>query len=798
MRRKQLAKRVAVAILSASMAFSMVPATGVFAASVTATDVDGTDSSKHPALDSAIVSAINSDGLTYSAETTSDLIKTKVENSLKTAGWTGSNTVVVTVAGPSASKLETKTDVNGGTTYSVTPGKLSVNISVTTSQTSDKSAVSENYSVDVPVDYLTTAEQVELVKQVAQNTLNAQKFSAEEKVNPASLVKKVNDAIEGITGLNASTTSDKSNKVQCTNVVLNSDITSTVSGKIVLTAGTVAADDKATSLDKKVTDDSTTFSVAREAAQSQLNPFITALDTTGSGIGQAVSQITIKDDTTAEKLEADINKAIKADTTFKDSGITATAVSWINKKDAEFNNTYNQQATVTFSDGTNTQQKNLTFVKSTSDDNKIAAAKAGIAAARKVADVTTVQKATDIKAADDTKVNTLVKSIVTNALTYKPDNKKTVGSLFNVTGTSGASVEQIAAKVKKYVPATATKEGTATVEVTYTVPNDDYDAADETSKATKEEKETFTLTFPTLKAKASKTLQIGNSSNVAYTQTTLARSNGKGSTEQFTAIQDGNDDLAWTSSNENVAVVDETGLVTYKGTGSTTITVTSTTNSKLTASISLAVAPQNAKFTDVQNPQAYYYNAVYNLSSDPIVISYKTEKDKDGKDVQVPDRTIDPIIAGTSDTTFSPNDYVTRGQFITFLWRAAGKPNAKKTSFTDIDQDSYYAKAVNWAEQEGIAKGTGNGTFNPNQKITRAEAAAFLYRAYGEVEEGFKGYELTFKDVADNAYYKDAVAWGNTQGLIFGTSVNTFSPNDNCTRAQAAVFINRAENFWKN
>ena len=86
------------------------------------------------------------------------------------------------------------------------------------------------------------------------------------------------------------------------------------------------------------------------------------------------------------------------------------------------------------------------------------------------------------------------------------------------------------------------------------------------------------------------------------------------------------------------------------------------------------------------------------------------------------------ITSGTSATTFRPNATVTRGQTVTFLWRAAGSPAASGSSFSDVSADAYYAQAVAWVVKENIAAGTSASTFSPDAPCTRAQIVAFLYR----------------------------------------------------------------------
>ena len=145
------------------------------------------------------------------------------------------------------------------------------------------------------------------------------------------------------------------------------------------------------------------------------------------------------------------------------------------------------------------------------------------------------------------------------------------------------------------------------------------------------------------------------------------------------------------------------------------------------------------------------------------------------------------VTQGTTDTTFSPNLNCTRAQIVTFLWRAAGSPEAKGTvSFADVSAGSYYAKAVAWAIENGITGGTGDGLFSPDAACTRAQSAAFLYRAAGSpTVSGSAG----FSDVAADAYYAQAVAWAKEHGITDGIGGGLFGSANDCTRAQIAAFL---------
>ncbi len=146
------------------------------------------------------------------------------------------------------------------------------------------------------------------------------------------------------------------------------------------------------------------------------------------------------------------------------------------------------------------------------------------------------------------------------------------------------------------------------------------------------------------------------------------------------------------------------------------------------------------------------------------------------------------ITDGISEDLFGPNQPCTRGQIVTFLWRAAGSPEPKGTSsFADVPAESYYAKAVAWAVENGITNGTGEGTFSPDAPCDRAQSVTLLFRALGGETES----STDFSDVPAGSYYASAVAWAAEQGITTGTSSTTFSPNDTCTRGQIVTFLYR-------
>ena len=147
------------------------------------------------------------------------------------------------------------------------------------------------------------------------------------------------------------------------------------------------------------------------------------------------------------------------------------------------------------------------------------------------------------------------------------------------------------------------------------------------------------------------------------------------------------------------------------------------------------------------------------------------------------------VTGGIGENLFGAKLPCTRAQIVTFLWRAAGSPEPKGMSgFVDVSADAYYAKAVAWAVEQGIVSGTSATTFNPDAVCTRAQSVAFLYRAFGEEVNKAAG----FSDVSADAYYADAVAWAVENGVASGIGGGLFAPDQDCARGQIVAFLYRA------
>ena len=241
------------------------------------------------------------------------------------------------------------------------------------------------------------------------------------------------------------------------------------------------------------------------------------------------------------------------------------------------------------------------------------------------------------------------------------------------------------------------------------------------------------------------------------TVTVSPRSAEKGDTVTITAKPDSGYQL------DDLTVTDKNGKelkLTDKGNGKYTFTMPA---SKVEIKATFVKKVETSPFSDVST-NAYYYEAV----------KWAQEKG---------------ITGGIGNGLFGPNQPCTRAQIVTFLWRAAGSPEPKAmSSFSDVSADSYYAKAVAWAVENGITTGTGDGKFSPDATCTRAQSVTFLFRAIGKLVDS----KAEFSDVLADSYYANAVDWAVENGVTNGIGDGLFGPNNSCTRAQIVTFLFRA------
>lgn len=150
------------------------------------------------------------------------------------------------------------------------------------------------------------------------------------------------------------------------------------------------------------------------------------------------------------------------------------------------------------------------------------------------------------------------------------------------------------------------------------------------------------------------------------------------------------------------------------------------------------------------------------------------------------------IMDGVDYYKFAPNGTITRGMIVTMLWRMAGEPfEMPVTSFTDVEIGRYYTTAVAWACRNGIADGMGESTFGPNDAITREELVTLLYRYAQYFGHSCIGTSIEgFADAGSvSSYAYNAVCWAYKAGVVTGTTGSRLNPQGTASRAEAAQMI---------
>lgn len=177
-----------------------------------------------------------------------------------------------------------------------------------------------------------------------------------------------------------------------------------------------------------------------------------------------------------------------------------------------------------------------------------------------------------------------------------------------------------------------------------------------------------------------------------------------------------------------------------------------------TAVIKAVASVPTTPFTDVAEDSYYYDATVWAYNAKP------------------------QITDGTSATTFGPNKICTRGQVVTFLWRAAGCPEPKSSSnpFTDVKTSDYFYKPVLWAVEQGITDGTAPDQFSPAVTCKNSHILTFIWRALGEPGKTGNG-----------TWYTDAYNWATLNQLLSGTFAGSFDINDQCPRKNVVTYLYR-------
>ena len=154
------------------------------------------------------------------------------------------------------------------------------------------------------------------------------------------------------------------------------------------------------------------------------------------------------------------------------------------------------------------------------------------------------------------------------------------------------------------------------------------------------------------------------------------------------------------------------------------------------------------------------------------------------------------LMTGVSESEFGPDGTATRGQIVTILWRLAGSPVVNYAMrYADVDEGAWYGEAVRWAASTGVVTGYTESSFGPNDAITREQLAAILYRYVKTQGQGFTGmwyFPLRYDDAASISSWADeAMHWCVMKGLLNGTSETALSPRATATRAQLATILQR-------
>ncbi|MBQ6489866.1 MAG: S-layer homology domain-containing protein [Solobacterium sp.] len=221
--------------------------------------------------------------------------------------------------------------------------------------------------------------------------------------------------------------------------------------------------------------------------------------------------------------------------------------------------------------------------------------------------------------------------------------------------------------------------------------------------------------------------------------------------------------LTWKSADTSVATVDSSGVVTGKKLGSTVITATAVNGSSASCII-------NVLFSDVMDESAFYFNYVYDLA----------EKN---------------IVTGWADGTFRPSNNCNRAAVVTFLWRMLGRPEpSEMAGFSDMTGNEEFDMAISWAAENGITTGWDDNTFRPWNTCNRAAVMTFLWRAAGKPEPATTA---EFQDMTGNADFDTAISWGVENGITTGWADNTFRPWNTCNRLAVVSFLGRYDALRK-
>ena len=178
----------------------------------------------------------------------------------------------------------------------------------------------------------------------------------------------------------------------------------------------------------------------------------------------------------------------------------------------------------------------------------------------------------------------------------------------------------------------------------------------------------------------------------------------------------------------------------------------------------------------------------------PVFAADKTFPDVTGRDwcyTQVMQAAKSGLMNGYADGRFGKNDPITRGQMVQILYSYYGQDVGADSGFSDVPASAWYAKAVTWASKKGVVSGYANGTFAPNDQLTREQMVTILYNVAGKPAANTSAISQysDYRQVAD--YAASGFAWAVSNKVVSGTGSTTLSPRGTATRAQVAVILVR-------
>ena len=325
--------------------------------------------------------------------------------------------------------------------------------------------------------------------------------------------------------------------------------------------------------------------------------------------------------------------------------------------------------------------------------------------------------------------------------------------------------------------------------VTWTSSNETVATVDENGLVTAVGKGTATITVTTKDGNKTATCEVKvTAKTIHVSEVTLDKSTlelVEEETAQLTAtvLPENADDksVTWTSSDETVATVDENGLVTAVGKGTVTITVTTTDGGKtaicevtVKAKPFIPITPGRPSGSGSTSSDKLPFTDVGKYDDCYDAVKYLYERD---------------IMNGTSATQFSPDATLTRGMVVTILYRMEGEPfTTGAKTFSDVKAGRYYSEAVEWAAENDIVNGFKDGTFKPDQAVTREQLAAILsrYASRSGVVIYAPSDALAATDIVSNWAKKD-VAWAAAEGILM--PAQTADATKNATRAEVAMAL---------